>query len=458
MVRDVLIAGLGDSIAAGEGNPDRAVALDDGGFCFRRFLGGSTSEYFRPGRAGFRGDRACLGVAANPNETPAASDWGRYSARWMNAACHSSLYGHQIRTALALAVENRHIAVTYIPLACSGATINAGLLNAQGIRECQAARVGSCAGTVPGQLVQLQQALALAQRQQPGRNLDLALLTIGANDINFSGMVADVIVEDATERALFNRSGVIGSVEQAQNILDRELPGSFAKLRTALKPLVGGDLARVVYVSYGNPALEARGSPCAGGRLGFDIHPAFSADPTRLRRVADFVSAKFLPKLKTLTQQMTFVDAHQDAFVEHGFCAQSEQDPAFDRECFSPEGDSFESDLARASTDPLTCQFRASDFRPYAPRARWVRTANDSYFTAMTYPEGQSAMQPSNIHDAAWGVLSAVYGGAIHPTAQGHAAMADAALPAVRSVLGLATTESVRAEPLAPPQSPAPTR
>jgi len=131
---------------------------------------------------------------------------------------------------------------------------------------------------------------------------------------------------------------------------------------------------------------------------------------------------------------------------------QSEQDPAFDRECFLPDGDSFDVNLARAATDPLTCQFRPSDFRPYAPRARWVRTANDSYFTAMTYPEGQSAMQPSDIHDAAWGVLSAVYGGAIHPTAQGQAAMADAALPAVRSVLGLAATESVRVEPLGPAQ------
>ena len=37
-VQDLLIAGLGDSIAAGEGNPDRPVRLSDGGFCFRRFL------------------------------------------------------------------------------------------------------------------------------------------------------------------------------------------------------------------------------------------------------------------------------------------------------------------------------------------------------------------------------------------------------------------------------------
>src|SRR5262245_47096419 len=58
LVRDLLIAGLGDSIAAGEGNPDQAVALSDGGFCFRRFSG-VGGEYFRPGRAGFRGDKAC---------------------------------------------------------------------------------------------------------------------------------------------------------------------------------------------------------------------------------------------------------------------------------------------------------------------------------------------------------------------------------------------------------------
>src|SRR6201996_5362274 len=46
-VRDVLVAGLGDSIASGEGNPDRAVELE-GGFCFRRFLSGGSSQYFRP--------------------------------------------------------------------------------------------------------------------------------------------------------------------------------------------------------------------------------------------------------------------------------------------------------------------------------------------------------------------------------------------------------------------------
>ena len=95
----------------------------------------------------------------------------------------------------------------------------------------------------------------------------------------------------------------------------------------------------------------------------------------------------------------------------------------------------------------------ASDFRAYLPRARWIRDANDSYFTAMTYPQAlPSSMQPSDIHDATWGLLSAVYGGAIHPTAEGHAAMADAALPAVETELHLnaADASDVTGEPLAP--------
>ena len=460
-VRDFLIAGLGDSVAAGEGNPDRPIALDDGGFCFRRFLGGGASEYFRPGRAGFRGDKSCEPVAAGTSGN-SAPDWARHNARWWSAACHRSLYGYQVRAALALAVENPQIAVTFLPLACSGSTIDLGFFNPLRARECPP--TGPCAGTTVPQVTRLQEALALARRGDPERKLDLALLTIGANDIWFGGLVADVIVEAATERALFEKGGMIMGVPGAQAILDKALPADFAKVRAALKPAVGGNLARVVFVNYPNPALAGPGQVCPGGRAGFDVHPAFNADPERLRRVADFVSSKFLPTMKALatceaagacrdpaTERMTFVDAHQAEFAAHGFCARAENDPVFDRECFSPKGESFQSNPAAAATDPLVCNRRPSEFRPYASRARWVRTANDSYFTAMTFPEGLSpTLQPSDLHDATWGATSAVYGGAIHPTAEGHAAMADAALPAMRALLNTPTISPVRAEPLPP--------
>lgn len=463
-VRDIFIAGLGDSIASGEGNPDRPVALADDGFCFRSYLGGPSGMYFRPGRAKFKGARAC-----DTSDGMSLQNWQRQGAQWLNSACHRSLYSYQTRTAIALAVQNPRIAVTYLPLACTGATIAEGLFGSQRARECAITRNGlNCAGTVNAQLAELREALTAATRRQPDRQLDLVLLSIGANDINFSGLVADVIVDSGTERALSRRTGVLGTVDEARLALQRELPQGFSKLRQALKPLVGGDLSRVIYVSYANPSLM-NGAPCPGGRAGFDVHPSFNADPQRLADVTNFVQDEFLPQIKKLAlcsggvicadrdrDRMTFVDQHQAAFANHGFCARAATDPPFDQQCFSATGDSFVSDIVAAANNPLVCGAAASEFRAYASRARWIRDANDSYFTAMTYPQAAKAPnQPGDIHDATWGVLSAVYGGAIHPTAEGHAAMADAALPAANSVLGLGGSEAaVISEPIAPVTSP----
>ena len=460
-VRDLLIAGLGDSIASGEGNPDRPVALSDDGFCFRSYLGGPAGIYFRPGRAGFKGARAC-----DTSDGSSLQNWQRAGAQWFNPACHRSLYSYQTRMAIALAAQNPQIAVTYLPLACTGATIGEGMLGSQRARECVVGRNGfNCQGTVNAQIAELREALNAAAQRQPGRQLDLVLLSIGANDIDFSGLVADVIIDRQTERALSRRTGVLGSVDEARTALQNDLPQGFSKLRQALKPMVGGDLSRVLYVAYANPSL-VNGAPCPGGRAGFDIHPAFNADPQRLADVTQFVQGEFLPALKKLAlcsggilcrdgnrDRMTFVDEHQAAFGNHGFCARAETDPPFDRECFSASGESFVADIVTAAGNPLVCGAAASDFRAYAPRARWIRDANDSYFAAMTYPQAQKAPtnQPGDIHDATWGILSAVYGGAIHPTAEGHAAMADAALPAAMSLLGLGLTEAqVTSEPIAP--------
>jgi hypothetical protein len=460
-VRDVFIAGLGDSIASGEGNPDRPIALSDDGFCFRSYLGTGATQYYRPSRAGYKGGRAC--------EAPDSLQlWQRQSALWFNSACHRSLYSYQTRTALALAERYPHIAVTYLPLACTGASIPDGLLGSQRARECPPTKAAAgCQGTVNAQLTELREAVTAARHRQPDRKLDMVLLSVGGNDIYFSGLVTDVIVDTRTERALFRRTGVMASLDDSRAALARDLPQSFGKLREALKPLVG-DLSHVVYLSYANPALSNRDTPCPGGRAGFDIHPSFNADPQRLANVSSFVEREFLPQLKALAlcetgvlcrdpenDRMSFVDAHQADFADHGFCARAASDPEFDRDCFSPKGESFNPDIVTAANQPMLCGRSAAEYRAYLPRARWIRNANDSYFAAMTYPQGlPAAMQPSDIHDATWGILSAVYGGAVHPSAEGHAAMADAALPAAAAVLRLdaaepdVTEESLPALPL----------
>jgi hypothetical protein len=249
---------------------------------------------------------------------------------------------------------------------------------------------------------------------------------------------------------------VIQTVEAADSALQRSLPANFAQAARGVE--ADGrrrPLARRVRLLRAS-GLRADGAPCAGGQSGFDVHPAFKLDGERLRqfRISPARascrssrrsrSARRHELRQPATDRMTFVDAHQQAFAGHGVCARSEQDPEFDRACFSADGKSFAASPVEGATEPLTCGAPVAEFRAYAPRARWIRTANDSYFVAMTYPEGlPSTQQPTDIHDATWGVISAVYGGAVHPTAEGQAAMADAALASARRVLGLAAQASV---------------
>ena len=156
--------------------------------------------------------------------------------------------------------------------------------------------------------------------------------------------------------------------------------------------------------------------PCPGGRDGLDVHPAFNADATRLKNVTDFVLNRFLPRVKALarceagakcanpdTDSMTFVDSHQAEFADHGICARSQQDPEFDRECFSPEGNSFESDpvqacdrpaglLAAAERIPSLCAARALD--PHRQRQLLHRDDVSARTAVDDAAEPTSTMQP----------------------------------------------------------------
>ena len=261
-VRDILLVGLGDSTAAGEGNPDRPVGLADNGFCFGRFFTGDAHAYYRPNRAGYTGNRSC----ADPNNPDDATNWAKGRAHWTNAACHRSLYSYQLRVALALAIENPQIAVTFIPLACTGATIKSGILDRQVAREryCDfGAGRPPCSRWVPGQMDTLNTILGKAHQRDKNRNPDLLLLSIGANDIDFSGLVANVMIDHKTEEfGIFEKAGLVSDVNTAAQKLNMTLPGDFADLRTALKRLLGNELERVVFVSYGHPALSDNGKSC----------------------------------------------------------------------------------------------------------------------------------------------------------------------------------------------------
>src|SRR5580704_2503232 len=53
----------------------------------------------------------------------------------------------------------------------------------------------TCSRWVPGQMDTLNTILGKAHQRDKNRNLDLLLLSIGANDIDFSGLVANVMID-----------------------------------------------------------------------------------------------------------------------------------------------------------------------------------------------------------------------------------------------------------------------
>ena len=267
-----------------------------GGGARRRLLlqalpGGGGASISVQAAPAMRDDRSCENGPSSPS---AARDWARHGARWMSPACHRSLYSYQVRTALALAVEQPHLAVTFLPLACTGATIGAGMFAGQRADDCPwVVGIDSCSGTAPAQFAELQGLMAAgappAAQAQPRhgaaddrrqrREFRRAWSPTSSSTPRRSGSCS-------------SRAAPSSASHDAQKALEQDLPDEFAQLRTALKPFVGGNLSRVVFVSYANPAMQAADKPCPGGRDGLDVHPAFAADERAAARGGGYSSTR----------------------------------------------------------------------------------------------------------------------------------------------------------------------
>ena len=385
-VRDIFIVGLGDSLASGEGNPTNPITLDSEGFCFRRV--GTGKRFYLPGRANVVVNKSCDQAE---NDQDDRKNWDAKAATWLFSGCHRSLYSYQIRTALALAIENPQITVTMIPLGCTGATIHDGILNSKRARERPIKNGKRAPAIVDAQFGELGSYLDAITKNGKHRPIDLILLTIGANDIGFTGLVADIIINENPERRLMKGLKLLVDPANAESAITKALKPDFAILRQRLRAITGSDLKRVILTTYANPGLYEGGKPCSTTRKGFDAHPALTVDGEKLNKAIEFVNKIFLPTLKAYAtcapdsgcanpelNAMTFVDQHTVAFADHGFCAAADSDPAFDRNCFN-NGDSFVSD-ATGQNKPLRCDQAPGSFHAYTPRARWMRTVNDFLF------------------------------------------------------------------------------
>ena len=449
-VRDLLIAGLGDSFASGEGNPDVPVEFDN----VRRYH--------------------------NLYPVRKQNDSGG-SATWTDQLCHRSLYGQQFRAALQIAVENRQAAVTYLDYSCSGASIDAGILGGQEYVErvsdnaaaSQPAARPLSGGSKDSQLYRLLRDLCIDKPddtdgqwtcpdQKFRRGLDLVFLSIGGNDIGFSNIVAWATIRDGTSSNLAAFFGATVSADEFSQRMRDVLPDAYARLAKAFEqslPLYSGgeqvfDPSRVVLSAYPELVTNQNGDLCEAGDGGDDAPDKFVANQS-LDMFSSWLEARE-GRLKAVRQQFgklftrmrelaldhgwSFAGrAYADRMFEiHGFCA---RDPAHANE---PAETLMIPCWGEADRPTQSCQSswssKAKNWRlydpatqnyPYALRQRWVRTFNDAYMTI-----NQKVVDRSGHIDEK--TSAAVFSetiGALHPTAEGHAAMADALLIDVRPMI-----------------------
>lgn len=440
-VRDLLIVGMGDSFASGEGNPDAPVRFSrDRATAY----GDAKSEPTVSGFPARDGDWKQIGDQAFIDG----------NARWLDQACHRSLYSHQLRAALQLAIEAPHRAVTYVGLACSGAEITDGLFlrykgnewvpNPPQLSQISAAAQAQCDKTraepqdlpeayhIKGAVPELGGLVLYKCPVEHARPIDLLFLSIGGNDIGFARLLANAILSNqSTLRKLGGWFGQVHGQSEASGLLDT-LNERYKALNRALHNILHipwDQSDRILLTGYPGLALLGDGSQvCPDGTAGMEVVTDFRLSAQKAREGV-WVSDKLNRIMESSARKYgwTFVEHHRRAFVDRGICA------GFTDNAFSIADDLRLPRKIDGRWEP----YNPADYLPYAKRQRWFRTPNDAFLTANFHVAPSILQKALKLKSLSYFqlVLAATYSGAFHPTAEGHAAIADALVEQSRAVL-----------------------
>ncbi len=441
-VRDLFIVGIGDSFASGEGNPDVPVKLSRERFAN---YGGSSVDYFvNRGYPTREGDWKVIGDSVFMEK----------KALWSNQSCHRSLYSHQLRASLQLAIENPRRAVTFVSFACAGAQVTHGLFlrfkgnewsltppkHAQisdvALAQCGGRRAAntrySRAFGIGGKLEILHDLDVYKCDRKKARKIDLLMVSIGGNDVGFSSLVANVVVKDSNKlKTIGGWMGHILTATQAR-VKFSELKLRYKALNRALHNVLHipwPQADRVLLTGYPNLSFRDEGRQvCADGVEGMDVAPLFSLSTNRARRAERFADQlnDFMRK-QAKRFKWTYVDGHRSLFLDHGVCAKDERG-----------GDKIAETLHMPfHVNGRWVPYNPGDYRPYAARRRWFRTPNDAYLTGHLHLAGPVIKSLSKIKglDRLQVLIAGTYSGAFHPTAEGQAVIGDHLKRAAEKVL-----------------------
>jgi lysophospholipase L1-like esterase len=262
-----LIVSLGDSVASGEGVPERVLPV--------------------------------------------------LRARWQDEQCHRSEYAGPAVAARTLAERNPRVQVTFVHLACSGATIEKGLLKPY--------------KGIAGPLFRPSLSPQVDELEDLPQSPTAVLVSIGANDVNFSGL---------TKLCLFRhvlRLGCFAGKRLKTHLA--ELPTWYGKLADALVATKKVQPSRVFLTEYFDPTHDENGVPCGQletvGRVKIlgrrDVEAAYD-------NLLEPLNVKIAAAVELYGwHEVTGV---ADAFRTHGICARDTWITSFKASLFK-EGDGF---------------------------------------------------------------------------------------------------------------------
>jgi hypothetical protein len=257
VVQDKLIVSIGDSVAAGEGIPDI------------------------------------------PDEEEAV---------WQSRRCHRSARAGTALAAKQIEEDDRHTSVTFVHLACSGATVPVGLTGPYaGVESKPGARPLAAQVEVLNHLAQV-------------RPVDAVLLSVGANDIHFGDVVrfcANPLPGNCFAKR-FNPAGPDGDEGQTTAEVVAEslaaLPGRYRELDQKIDPSI--PRSHIHVVEYFDPTGDSDGRTCESGPPGVsrpELEQAKTGMLQPLNRAVAAAAERFG------WDEVTGVAAE---FRLHGYCAQ----------------------------------------------------------------------------------------------------------------------------------------
>lgn len=467
---DWLIVGLGDSFAAGEGNPDRPqswLSIDP-------TTGQASDAAFQTAVRAFWQEKN-----ADPYER-----WWRNSqvlktltpAQWWDPICHRSLYAQQVVAAYLLSAQRPREAVTFASFACSGAEVLDGVLAPQtsppGVADfgwpegktrtraqvedalAMLCRNALAPGLKREDLVGLASRLQLGKAEienvarsatitelrcadgRPTRAVDAVLLAIGGNDIGFGGAVKNALFPvQASDPFGQNVLSVVRDLLQvtptylAHRRIVHNLPALYPEVKSALRAGLAPDATPVIHSTYPNP-LEDQGdlrtaappgvrSFCEGpddNRLFNAMHGVFPDEkvaPSRRWRleVTAAEGREVYDGLFTPLNMAVRGNAQPGwSIVEYG--------QAFDRRgwCAGTLEERTRYDFPALGPDQKWTSFDPAQWDPYAPRLRLFRTAND---VVLTQVGSDKKVLLKSLANRSFYATSGMF----HPTAQAHTIM-----------------------------------